>query len=103
MIIWLCVCHWRDYVFGCACFYRRFTGALLRNRYVAVNTDHCSRVLQLINAGITSGAKGALDLWRRQSVSSLASVTDELSPDEGAAAVVVSPVSCFYISEYYYF
>jgi len=54
---------------------------------------------QLINAGITSGAKGALDLWRRQSMSSLASPTAEQSPDEVAAADVESPVNiCFIIS-----
>jgi len=44
----------------------------------------CLNVWQLINAGITSGAKGALDLYRRQSVS---------SPEDVAGADVESPVN----------
>ena len=53
----------------------------------------CVCMWQLINAGITSGTKGALDLWRQQSVSSLESATDELSPHDVTAAGVDSPVS----------
>ena len=36
----------------------------------------CLHYYQIINAGITSGAKGALDLWRRQSTSSEGSMDE---------------------------
>jgi len=52
----------------------------------------CVCVWQLINAGITSGAKGALDLWRRQSVTSLESPVAG-STEDVAAADTASPVS----------
>jgi len=61
---------------------------------------HCSDVevfaWQLINAGITSGAKGALDLWRRQSMSSLGSPVAESSADEmPGTPVIMLCVYCF--------
>lgn len=42
----------------------------------------CDCIFQIINAGITSGAKGALDLWRRQSFSSGESVSEQKEKED---------------------